>query len=372
MSEAGQPDEAEAAEAAASEVKIDSAAETLAAARADAGDQTDETGPANEAGPANETYPLAEVEVGDVIDVDDDNAVVQAGDRLVAERVLVSESMLVQIIEAALLVAPEPLTIDRLQLLFGDDAPSRDELQTAINQVGERCMDMSYELVKVASGYRFQVRQHLAPWVGRLYAERPAKYSRALLETLALVAYRQPVTRGDIEDVRGVAVSTGIMRTLLERSWIHVVGYREVPGRPALYGTTKAFLDYFSLSSLEDLPPLSEVRDLDQVGRDLELALGLDTGSADSQLIDGGMSALGDDTALVPAVALSSAHQDADSVASSSDEAPDEAPDEGTDEAKTADIAEFAVEQPEARSATDSQVDPETSADDARRPSETE
>ena len=228
-----------------------------------------------------------------------------------AERLLVSGSMLVQIIEAALLVAPEPLTIERLQLLFGDDAPSRDELQAAINQVGERCLDMSYALVKVASGYRFQVRQHLAPWVGRLYAERPAKYSRALLETLALVAYRQPATRGDIEDVRGVAVSTGIMRTLLERGWIHVVGYREVPGRPALYGSTKAFLDYFSLASLDELPPLSELRDLDQVGRDLELALGLDTDladsqlMADSQLIDRGMSALDDEGTLLPSVTLS-------------------------------------------------------------------
>ena len=236
-----------------------------------------------------------------------------------AEQVLVSGSMLVQIIEAALLVAPEPLTIERLQLLFGDDAPSRDALQAAINEVGERCLDMSYALVKVASGYRFQVRQHLAPWVGRLYAERPAKYSRALLETLALVAYRQPATRGDIEDVRGVAVSTGIMRTLLERGWIHVVGYREVPGRPALYGSTKAFLDYFSLASLEELPPLSELRDLDQVGRDLELALGLDTDLADSQLIDRGMSALDDEGTLLPSVTLSNATDVGDALPTAGD-----------------------------------------------------
>ncbi len=336
MSEAGRTDEAEAGRATASDdiPRVDTAAATVAAAQAD------------------EVAHVVEVEAEQFVDVDTDSAGVNAGDRLVAERVLVSESMLVQIIEAALLVAPEPLTIDRLQLLFGDDAPSRDELQTAINQVGERCLDMSYELVKVASGYRFQVRQHLAPWVGRLYAERPAKYSRALLETLALVAYRQPVTRGDIEDVRGVAVSTGIMRTLLERSWIHVVGYREVPGRPALYGTTKAFLDYFSLSSLEDLPPLSEVRDLDQVGRDLELALGLDTGSADSQLIDGGMSALSDETALVPAVALSSTDAAADSGPPSMDEA--------------------AAPSPKTDAETAAETDPETPADDARRSSATE
>ncbi len=189
---------------------------------------------------------------------------------------------LVHVIEAALLVSPEPLTVDRLQLLFGDAAPPKDALESALATVSERCADRAYELIRVASGYRFQVRQALAPWVGRLYAERPARYSRALLETLALVAYRQPVTRGDIEEVRGVAVSTGIMRTLLERGWIHVVGYRDVPGRPALYGTTKAFLDYFSLTTLEQLPPLSEVRDLDQAGRELELALGLDPSPEDA------------------------------------------------------------------------------------------
>ena len=137
-----------------------------------------------------------------------------------------------------------------------------------------------YELVQVASGWRFQVRQSLAPWISRMYAERPPRYSRALLETLALVAYRQPVTRGDIEEVRGVAVSTGIMRTLLERNWIKVVAHREVPGRPALYGTTKEFLDYFNLTSLEDLPSLGEVRDLDEMGRELEMSLGLDLGDA--------------------------------------------------------------------------------------------
>lgn len=316
MSEAGQPDEAEAVGAVASDDNPQS--ETTAVPVA-------ETSAAETHG-ADDADQAAALDAEAVEDMAYDSVEVHAGDTLVAQRVLVSESMLVQIIEAALLVAPEPLTIDRLQLLFGDDAPSRDELQTAINQVGERCLDMSYELVKVASGYRFQVRQHLAPWVGRLYAERPAKYSRALLETLALVAYRQPVTRGDIEDVRGVAVSTGIMRTLLERSWIHVVGYREVPGRPALYGTTKAFLDYFSLSSLEDLPPLSEVRDLDQVGRDLELALGLDTGSADSQLIDGGMSALSDETAMRATVAISATQSAPEASATDDPQTASEAP----------------------------------------------
>ena len=185
-----------------------------------------------------------------------------------------------QIVEAALLVSPEPLTIDRLQALFGDSPPTRPQLQKVLAQLLEDCVDRGYELVQVASGWRFQVRQSLAPWISRMYAERPPRYSRALLETLALVAYRQPVTRGDIEEVRGVAVSTGIMRTLLERNWIKVVAHREVPGRPALYGTTKEFLDYFNLTSLEDLPSLGEVRDLDEMGRELEMSLGLDLGDA--------------------------------------------------------------------------------------------
>ena len=185
-----------------------------------------------------------------------------------------------QIVEAALLVSPEPLTIDRLQALFGDSPPTRPQLQKVLAQLLEDCVDRGYELVQVASGWRFQVRQSLAPWISRMYAERPPRYSRALLETLALVAYRQPVTRGDIEEVRGVAVSTGIMRTLLERNWIKVVAYREVPGRPALYGTTKEFLDYFNLTSLEDLPSLGEVRDLDEMGRELEMSLGLELGDA--------------------------------------------------------------------------------------------
>ena len=188
-----------------------------------------------------------------------------------------------QIVEAALLVSPEPLSIERLQALFGDRfpgdvAPTRAQLHAVLTELGDDCLGRGYELVMVASGWRFQVRQALAPWIARMYAERPARYSRALLETLALVAYRQPVTRGDIEEVRGVAVSTGIMRTLLERNWIHVVAHRDVPGRPALYGTTREFLDYFNLTHLDELPSLAEVRDLDGLGREFEISLGLDPG----------------------------------------------------------------------------------------------
>ena len=125
------------------------------------------------------------------------------------------------------------------------------------------------ELVEVASGYRLQVREQYSPWLGGLFSERPPRYSRALLETLALIAYRQPITRGEIEDVRGVVVSSNIIKTLMEREWIRVLGHREVPGRPALYGTTREFLDHFGLKSLEGLPPLAAIRDLDQMEPDL-------------------------------------------------------------------------------------------------------
>ncbi|MCP5419182.1 MAG: SMC-Scp complex subunit ScpB [Gammaproteobacteria bacterium] len=176
------------------------------------------------------------------------------------------------VLEAALLAADEPLSMDRLQNLFEDNQqPSRDTVQRAVADLRQDYAGRSIELVEVASGFRIQVRQEFAPWVSRLWEERSARYSRALLETLALIAYRQPITRGEIEDVRGVSVSTSIIKTLVERSWIKVVGHREVPGRPALYGTTKVFLDYFNLRSLADLPPLSEIRDLEAIGQQLDL-----------------------------------------------------------------------------------------------------
>jgi segregation and condensation protein B len=166
-----------------------------------------------------------------------------------------------QVIEAALLAAGEPLSIERLQALFDpDDAPhgvpTPDLIRQALVELAQECSSRGIELVEVASGLRFQVKQELSRWVCRLWEERPVRYSRALMETLAIIAYRQPVTRGEIEEIRGITVSTSIMRTLLDRQWIHVLGHREVPGRPALYGTTREFLDYFSLKSLADLPPL--------------------------------------------------------------------------------------------------------------------
>ena len=170
-----------------------------------------------------------------------------------------------QIIEAALLTFDEPLSIDNLLKLFtDDDRPGRDQVRAVLDEVEADCAGRGYELKQVNSGYRFQARQELAPWISRLWDERPMKYSRALLETLALIAYRQPTTRAEIEDIRGVSVSSNIIKTLMEREWIRIVGHREVPGRPALYGTTRKMLDYFNLKSLEELPPLSELMDLDQ------------------------------------------------------------------------------------------------------------
>ena len=168
-----------------------------------------------------------------------------------------------QIIEGAFLAAAKPLDTLSLEALFEDrERPPRDQILAAIEEIEDDCRDRGYELKRVASGWRFQVNQDLAPWICRLWEEKPKRYSRAMLETLALIAYRQPLTRGDIELVRGVAVSTDIIRALQERNWIAVVGHRDVPGRPALYATTKFFLDYFNLAALQDLPPLKEIKNL--------------------------------------------------------------------------------------------------------------
>jgi segregation and condensation protein B len=167
-----------------------------------------------------------------------------------------------QIAEAALLCAEGPLSQEQLLAIFTGEECDKALLRDALSEMEQDSGARGIELKRVASGYRYQVRQELATWIGRLWQEKPPRYSRALLETLALVAYRQPVTRGDIEQVRGVAVSSNIIRTLLERDWIRVVGFKEVPGRPAMYGTTKAFLDYFNLKALEELPPLADIRAL--------------------------------------------------------------------------------------------------------------
>jgi len=175
------------------------------------------------------------------------------------------------IIEALLLAAGGPLSLSQLVSLFeGHEAYSSEEVSKALEALGARLSGRGIELVEVASGFRLQTRQELMPWVSRLWEERPQRYSRALLETLALIAYRQPITRGEIEEVRGVSVRSNIIRTLQEREWIRVVGHRDVPGKPALFGTTKAFLDYFNLSSLDDLPTLAEIKDMDSLEPELD------------------------------------------------------------------------------------------------------
>ena len=174
------------------------------------------------------------------------------------------------IIEGLLLAAGRPLPLESIAAVFNEEErPENEELLGVLARIDEECGDRGFELTKVASGYRFQVKQELAEWVGKLWEERPPRYTRALLETLALVAYRQPITRGDIEEIRGVAVSSNIIRTLLDREWIRVVGQRDVPGRPSMFATTKQFLDYFNLESLQQLPALSEIRDIDGGAKDL-------------------------------------------------------------------------------------------------------
>ncbi|WP_346796242.1 SMC-Scp complex subunit ScpB [Halomonas sp. Bachu 37] len=168
-----------------------------------------------------------------------------------------AEVQLEDILEAALLAAGEPLSLERLEVLFeAAECPPRRELRQALEQLQTRHDAGALELLETASGYQLRIRPRLSPWVSRLWDERPQRYSRALLETLALIAYRQPVTRGDIEEVRGVSVSSSIMRTLMEREWIRVVGHRDVPGRPAVYATTRTFLDEFGLKTLDALPPI--------------------------------------------------------------------------------------------------------------------
>ena len=176
-----------------------------------------------------------------------------------------------QIIEGAIMAADTPLSLDQLMQLFEQDPPERNEVRDTLKQIEDECEGRGYELKKVASGYRFQVRTEYGEWVSRLWKEKPPRYGRAFLETLALIAYKQPITRGDIEEIRGVAVSTNIMRALLEREWIRVVGHRDVPGHPALYATTRGFLDYFNLQSLDELPTLSEIRDLTKVNEELNM-----------------------------------------------------------------------------------------------------
>ena len=186
----------------------------------------------------------------------------------------ITEQQLKNIIEAALLAAGEPLNVERLHSLFEEEGrPEKKAIVAAIEALQADCEGRGIELRELGSGYRYQARSEVSRWVSRLWEERAPRYSRALLETLALVAYRQPITRAEIEDIRGVAVSSSIMKTLLERGWVRIIGHRDVPGRPGLYASTKEFLDYFNLKSLDELPTLSELKDIDKINAELDLRL---------------------------------------------------------------------------------------------------
>ncbi len=182
-----------------------------------------------------------------------------------------SQEKLKNIIEAAMFAAQRPLAVDDLATLFegSDWTPERKAIREALSGLADEWQDRGIELKEVSSGFRFQVRKEYSGWLGSLWSERPPRYTRALLETLALVVDRQPITRGEIEDVRGVSVSPSIIKTLIEREWIRVLGHKDVPGRPELFGTTRQFLDSFNLKSLDELPPLSEIRDIDNLPDDL-------------------------------------------------------------------------------------------------------
>ena len=195
-----------------------------------------------------------------------------------------NEQELKNILEAILFAADHPLTINQLLAVFPEESqPERDVIKQVLATIRDEYAQRSIDLKEVGSGYRFQVKQDYADWVSKLWEEKPARYSRATLETMALIAYRQPITRAEIEEVRGVSVSTQIIKTLTERDWIKVVGHRDVPGKPALYATTRTFLDYFNLKSLEELPSLAEIRDIDSINAELDLEFPQEETSTDAE-----------------------------------------------------------------------------------------
>ena len=212
------------------------------------------------------------------------------------------QTLIRRIVEAALLAAPQPLTLAQLAGLFPDEEqPPKGSLELAIEELREACAERGVELVEVASGFRFQVKADVHAWVARLWTERQTKYTRATLETLALIAYRQPITRGEIEQIRGVSVNANMIKMLEEREWIRSVGHRDVPGRPELFGTTKTFLDYFGLKSLDELPPLAELKDIPELEPQLPFDIappGVASAALAASLddeVEGGGHAVGDD-----------------------------------------------------------------------------
>jgi segregation and condensation protein B len=200
------------------------------------------------------------------------------------------QHLITRIVEAALLAANQPLTLAQLHALFPEDQPAPSgSVEQALELLRDGCAERGVELAELASGFRYQVKADVHAWVARLWTERQTKYTRATLETLALIAYRQPITRGEIEQVRGVAVNSNIIKALEEREWIRVVGHRDVPGKPALFGTTKVFLDYFGLKRLDELPPLSELRDIGELEPQLQFDNVMDPTPIDAGGIEAGV-----------------------------------------------------------------------------------
>jgi segregation and condensation protein B len=235
-----------------------------------------------------------------------------------------NDQQLKNILEGALLAAGRALTVDDLLGVFEEhERPEKAQVRAALEALEEDYRSRGAELKQVASGFRLQVRAELAPWISRLWVERPSRYSRALLETLALVAYRQPITRGEIEDIRGVGVSSSIMKTMQERDWIKVVGHRDVPGKPALYGTTRTFLDYFNLKGLDDLPSLAELRDIDTINAELDLGVPGTTEESPNDA-DGPAPVAASDDPVAPDVGLDEAAGEGSEAAAVTDQADEE------------------------------------------------
>jgi segregation and condensation protein B len=261
------------------------------------------------------------------------------------------QEKLKNIIEAILLSAEKPLKVNQIEILFaGDnDAPTRDEIRKVLAELQEDYKTRGFDLIQVASGYRIQVKQDYSQWVGRLWEEKPARYSRALLETIALIAYRQPITRGEIEEVRGVSVSSNIIKTLMEREWIKVLGHKDVPGKPALYGTSKEFLDYFNLKSLDELPTLAEIKDLDQIHQELDLD-GSNAEAANEANVgeaDVDAEAVAAETETAEDASDSEAETSSESIAESEDEIIDEA-EEADEETVSAEVEDIEATDAEA------------------------
>ena len=249
------------------------------------------------------------------------------------------------ILEAVLMATDKPMTVQQLDAIFNgdEDRPTRDEIRKGLHELADDYTDRGFELKQVASGFRIQVKQGFSEWVGRLWEEKPARYTRALLETMSLIAYRQPITRGEIEEVRGVSVSSNIIRTLQEREWIKVLGHKDVPGKPALYGTSREFLDYFNLKSLDELPSLAEIKDLDKAYPELALV---------DHHADASDSETGSETELA----------ETDSGAEITDNESQEVAEMNEDLSEAASMEESVVEEPESEDDDDSDTEASSAA----------